>query len=199
MTPTMNESPAAHDPPSRKETLLATPDELRDRLRQLGRSAAQRNPIHVDAARQALARHAGEPGALLPVLHDVQHALGHIPPGIVADIAEGLNLSRAEVHGVISYYPHFHSEPQGRRVLELCRAESCQAMGSEPLWSHACTSLALPAEGGTDASGGITLRPVYCLGLCAMSPAAMLDGQPHARLDAARLDALLAPGAEAAA
>jgi len=175
-----------------KEVVLATPAELRDRLRQLGKSAAPKDDARFEAVRAVLARHAGEPGALLPILHDVQHALGCIPAEVVGEIAEGLNLSRAEVHGVITYYHHFRSEKPGRHVLELCRAESCQAMGADVLWARACADLGLPDGGGTAQGGAVTLDPVYCLGLCAMSPAAMLDGHPHARLDAARLDALLA-------
>jgi NADH:ubiquinone oxidoreductase subunit E len=178
------------NPPN--EVVLATPAELRDRLRQLGKVAAPKEDARLDTVRAVLARHAGEPGALLPILHDVQHALGCIPGEVVGEIAEGLNLSRAEVHGVVSYYHHFRSEPPGHHVLELCRAESCQAMGSEALWARACADLGLPQAGGTAEGGAVTLDAVYCLGLCALSPAAMLDGQPHARLDAARLDALMA-------
>jgi len=175
-----------------KEVVLATPAELRDRLRQLGKSIVPKDDARLVTVRAVLARHEGEPGALLPVLHEVQDALGSIPGEVVGTIAEGLNLSRAEVHGVITYYHHFRSEKPGRHVLEVCRAESCQAMGSEALWARACADLGLPETGGTAEGGAVTLDPVYCLGLCAMSPAAMLDGHPHARLDAARMDALLA-------
>ena len=130
------------------------------------------------------------PGALLPILHAVQDALGHVPDEAVQAIAEGLNLSRAEVHGVITYYHHFRREPAGRHVLQVCRAESCQAMGADALWAHACARLGVQ-EGGTSADGAVTLEPVYCLGLCAMSPAVALDEQPRARMSAARLDTLL--------
>jgi formate dehydrogenase subunit gamma len=179
-------------PPARKETLLATPDELRDRLRQLGKTTMAAQDPRRATVRSILAQHAGQPGALMPILHAVQQALGFIPPALVSDIAESLNLSRAEVHGVISYYHYFRSEPAGRHVLEVCRAESCQAMGSEALWAHACAHLGLPTSGGTTADDAVTLQPVYCLGLCAQSPNVALDGQPRARMTAARLNGLVA-------
>lgn len=134
--------------------------------------------------------HARQPGALLPLLHAVQDALGHVPDVAVPLIAEGLNLSRAEVHGVITYYHHFRRVPAGRHVLQVCRAEACQAMGADALWAHACSRLGVDG-GGTRTDGAVTLEPVYCLGLCAMSPAVALDEAPRARMSAARLDALL--------
>ena len=137
-----------------------------------------------------VAAHARQPGALLPLLHAVQDDLGHVPDEAVPVIAEGLNLSRAEVHGVVTYYHHFRRAPAGRHVLQVCRAESCQAMGADALWAHACARLGL-GEGGTSADGAVTLQPVYCLGLCAMSPAVALDEAPRARMSAPRLDALL--------
>lgn len=137
-----------------------------------------------------VARHQHLPGALLPLLHAVQDALGHVPDAAVPLIAEGLNLSRAEVHGVLSYYHHFRRAPAGRHVLQVCRAEACQSMGSEALWQHACGRLGL-AGAGTTADGQMTLEPVYCLGLCAMSPAVALDEQPRARMSASQLDLLL--------
>ena len=130
------------------------------------------------------------PGALLPILHAVQHELGCIPPDAVPEIAAALNLSRAEVHGVITFYPHFRSTPGARHTLEVCRAESCQAMGGEALAGHARTRLGCDFH-AVSADGAFALEPVYCLGLCAQSPAVMLDGQPHARVTAARLDRLL--------
>ena len=131
-----------------------------------------------------------KPGALLPILHAVQHELGCIPPEAVPAIAAALNLSRAEVHGVITFYPHFRSEPGGRHRLEVCRAESCQAMGGETLVSHARARLACDFH-AVSADGEFSLEPVYCLGLCAQSPTVMLDGRPHARMTQARLDRLL--------
>lgn len=140
--------------------------------------------------RQLAARHAGQPGALLPLLHAVQDALGHIPADTVAVMAEALSLSRAEVHGVISFYPHFRSVPGGRHTLQICRAEACQAMGGEAIAAHAQSRLGCGFH-ATSADGAFSLEPAYCLGLCAQSPALMLDGQPHARMTAARLDRLL--------
>lgn len=184
--------------PSRPEAVLASPAELRDRLRQLGKTVPRKDDPRLPQVRAILEELGQQPGALLPVLHAVQDTLGCIPGELVGTIADGLNLSRAEVHGVITYYHHFRSEPAGRHVLEVCRAESCQAMGGEALWQHACERAALPAQGGTTADRALTLESVYCLGLCAQSPAAMLDGRPHAKLDAQRLDTLLARCKEAA-
>ena len=124
------------------------------------------------------------PGALLPVLHDIQEALGHIPPESVPLIARQLNLSRAEVHGVISYYPQVRQTPPGRHVVRVCCAEACQAVGGEALAEHARTRL----EGS-----GLTLDPVYCLGLCAIGPALQIDETTlHARVTPEKFDALMA-------
>ena len=131
------------------------------------------------------------PGGLLPLLHELQNALGCIPGDAVPEIARALQLSRAEVHGVISFYHDFRSEPAGRHVLQICRAEACQAMGSRALEAHARKRLAIDV-GGTTADGAITLQPVYCLGNCACSPSIRLDDEIHARVDAVRLDELLA-------
>ncbi len=142
-----------------------------------------------------LARHADEPGALLPILHEVQDALGHIPREVVPQIAEGLNLSRAEVHGVVTYYHHFRAEAPGRHVVQVCRAEACQAMGGEALLAHAERALGCTAHGGhgsTSADGRYTLTPVFCLGLCASSPAIVVDDKLHARVTPARFDQLVA-------
>lgn len=139
----------------------------------------------------ALAAHAQEPGALLPVLHAVQDALGHVPADAVPAIAQALNLSRAEVHGVVSYYHFFRSTPPGRHVVQVCRAEACQACGAEALLAHAERSLGC-ARHSTRADGAVTLEPVYCLGLCASAPAIQIDDRLHARVTPARLDSLLA-------
>ena len=119
-------------------------------------------------------------GPLMPVLHGVQEALGYVPPRSLERIAKALNLSRAEVHGVVTYYHHFRQHPVAGRVLQVCRAESCRSVGAEDLLAQA------------HAAGGCTVEPVYCLGLCAMSPAVMLDGVPHARVTPARLATLVA-------
>jgi formate dehydrogenase subunit gamma len=128
--------------------------------------------------------HRERPGSLLPLLHGIQEALGYIPPESVPAIAQGLNLSRAEVHGVISYYHHFRSTPPGRNVIRLCRAEACQARGGEALAAHAEAALQ-----GRD----LTLEPVYCLGLCASGPAMQVDETTlHGRLSPEKFDALIA-------
>ena len=142
------------------------------------------------AIRDVLAQRKQLPGALLPVLHGIQDAVGHVPAEAVEDIARELNLSRAEVHGVITYYHHFRSEPAGRRVVQICRAEACKSMGAEALWSHAELRLGCAAH-GTTADGAFTLEPVYCLGLCASSPALMLGERLHGRVNPAGFDRLI--------
>jgi formate dehydrogenase subunit gamma len=133
--------------------------------------------------------HAHREGPLLPILHDVQAAFGHVPRDAVPVIAQALNLSRAEVWGVVTFYHDFRHAPTGRHVVRLCRAEACQSMGCEALVAHAEARLGTPC--GTTSADGIALEAVYCLGLCATSPSAMIDGAPHARLDRDKLDALL--------
>lgn len=146
------------------------------------------------ASVQAVLAELGQlPGALLPVLHAVQERLGHVPPAALPLIARALHLSRAEVHGVVSYYHHFRSSPPGRHVLQICRAESCQALGAEALLAQARERLGCSEAAPTSACHRHTVEAAYCLGLCAMSPALTLDGQPHARMTPARLDALLEP------
>lgn len=143
------------------------------------------------AVSAALAESRGVDGALLPVLHGVQRRLGHIPREAVPVIAKALNLSRAEVHGVVTYYHHFRAEPPGRCVVQVCRAEACQAMGADALLAHARSRTGCSAAGPDSADGRFSVEPVYCLGLCASSPAALVGDRPHARLTPQRLDALL--------
>lgn len=131
------------------------------------------------------------PGALLPMLHAVQSALGWIPPAAVPIMARALNLSRAEVHGVLSFYHHFRTAPPGRHVVQVCRAESCQAMGGEALEAHARTRLGVDWH-ETTADGAVTLLPVYCLGNCACSPALQVDDDIRGRITPARFDAMFA-------
>jgi len=138
----------------------------------------------------ALARLKDLPGALLPILHAIQDAIGHVPAEVVPTIAKALNLSRAEVHGVVSFYHHFRTERPGRHVLQMCRAEACQSMGAEKLAAQVRERLGIDFH-ETTADGSITLEPVYCLGNCACSPAVMLDGEPHGRMTAERLEALI--------
>lgn len=129
-------------------------------------------------------------GALLPILHRVQEMLGHVPDTAIPVIASGLNLSKAEVHGVISFYHDFRRTPPGRHVVRICQAESCQAMGSEALTEHVRSSLEVDF-GSTTADGAITLEPVYCLGNCACSPAMMVDDALYGRMSANRFDAMV--------
>ena len=136
--------------------------------------------------RQIAQAHAQQPGALLPLLHAVQDALGHVPPTTVQVIADELNLSRAEVHGVISYYHHFRSEPAGLVLLQVCQAEACQARGAAQLADDA-ERIAGCSMHGTSADGSVTLEPVYCLGLCATGPAVQIDDRLHARMTPERL------------
>lgn len=138
-----------------------------------------------------LDRWAAVPGSLLPILHDVQAAFGHIPAGAVPPIAKALNRSRAEIHGVISFYHDFRTAPPGRHVLKLCQAESCQACGSRELTAHVERALGCKL-GETSADGAVTLDAVYCLGNCAASPAAMLDGELLGRVSTEKIDRLLA-------
>lgn len=145
--------------------------------------------------REIIGLHQALEGPLLPILHDVQHAFGFVPEPAIPVIADALNLSRAEVHGVVTFYHDFRREPAGRHVLKLCRAEACQAMGAERLVARAEHKLGTGC-GDTSADGRVTLEPVYCLGLCATAPSAMLDGRIVGRLDEKKLDALIA-GAKA--
>jgi formate dehydrogenase subunit gamma len=140
---------------------------------------------------ELIAAHRDQAGALLPLLHAVQDALGHVPDDAVAPIAQALNLSRAEVHGVITYYHFFRREPVGRQVVQVCRAEACQACGAEGLLSRAEQLLGCERH-STRADGAVTLEPVYCLGLCASSPAIQIGDKLHARMTPEKLDALLA-------
>jgi formate dehydrogenase subunit gamma len=138
-----------------------------------------------------IARLREQPGPLLLVLHAIQHELGHIPPEAVPAIAAGLNLSRAEVHGVITFYHHFRQAPAGRHTVQLCRAEACQAMQADRLATHVQQQLAVGFD-ETTADGQFSLKPVYCLGNCACAPAMMIDDHLYGRVSTARFDELLA-------
>lgn len=131
-----------------------------------------------------VARHGGERGILLPLLHDLQEEFGRIDDATVAAVAVALNLSRAEVHGVVTFYHDFRREPAGRHVVKICRAESCQARGGAAIEVALAERLDV-AMGATRADGQVTLEPVYCLGLCAIGPNALVDGAPVARIDGA--------------
>lgn len=133
---------------------------------------------------------AGIEGPLLPILHEVQAAFGHIPDDAQPRIAERLNISRAEVHGAISFYHDFRTAPAGRHIVKLCRAEACKARGADTLHASALKKFGVGWH-ETTPDGRVTLEPVYCLGLCATGPNALVDGKPVSRIDEARLDALV--------
>lgn len=146
--------------------------------------------VNTDAATDIIKSHAGENGNLLPILHDIQSTYGYVPASTIPMIADALNLSRAEVYGVVTFYHDFRSEPAGRHVLKLCRAEACQSMGADRLAERAQSRLGMKF-GDTTPDGRVTLEATYCLGLCATAPSAVLDGRVVGRLDETRFDALI--------
>ena len=148
-------------------------------------------PWDAKRAAEIIAKHEGLEGATLVILHALQEAFGYVPEPSIPMVAEALNLSRAEVHGVFTFYHDFRKQPAGRHVLKLCRAEACQAPGGDALAARAEARLGI-SLGHTTADERVTLEPIYCLGLCATAPSAMLDGRLVGRLDEARIDALLA-------
>ncbi|WP_439142276.1 formate dehydrogenase subunit gamma [Pseudooctadecabacter sp.] len=137
-----------------------------------------------------LARHKGQEGPLLPILHSVQAEFGFIPGDVVQIIADDLNITRAEVHGVITFYHDFRDAPAGKHIVKICRAEACQAVGGNAISERAFEKLGVGWH-GTTTNGAVTLEPVYCLGLCACGPAAMVDNKVVGRVDADKLDRLL--------
>jgi formate dehydrogenase subunit gamma len=147
-----------------------------------------------EAARAVIRDYLGEEGPLLPILHALQENFGFIPREAEPLIADMLNITRAEVHGVISFYHDFRRAPACRHVLKLCRAEACQSMGSEANARRLLDALGLD-WGGTTPDGRITVEAVYCLGLCATAPSALFDDEPVGRADAATLEALVAEAA----
>lgn len=130
-------------------------------------------------------------GPLLPILHAMMEAFDHVPEDAVQPIADALNIGRAEVHGVISFYHDFRTLPAGRHIVKICRAEACQALGANGLADAVLTKLGISWH-GTTPNGAVTIEPVYCLGLCACGPAAMMDDRCVGRVDRSRMDALLA-------
>jgi formate dehydrogenase subunit gamma len=154
-------------------------------------SAALGRTWDPEVAQQRIRENLHLDGALLPILHALQEEFGYIDEAAEPLIAAALNRSRAEIHGVVTFYHDFRRAPAGRHVLKLCRAEACQAAGGYALAARAEARLGV-ALGETAADGRVTLEPVYCLGLCAVAPSAMVDGRVVGRLDAQRLDALLA-------
>ena len=131
-----------------------------------------------------------KPGALLPILHGIQDALGYIPADSVPAIAQGLHLSRAEVHGVISFYHYFRDTPPGKQTIHICRAESCQAMGGKQLEQHVKDQLDIDYH-ETTADGQFSLEPVYCLGNCACSPAIQVGEDIYGRVSPKSFDAII--------
>ena len=151
---------------------------------------AEYEPWNEIRAAEIIGSFAGEEGATLPILHALQAAFGCVPVDAVPMVAHALNLSRAEVHGIVTFYHEFRRTPPGRHILRLCRAEACQAMGADALGEHVRQRLAVDWH-ETTADGAVTLEPVFCLGLCAVGPAALLNTDPLAGLDAGRIDAVL--------
>jgi formate dehydrogenase subunit gamma len=149
------------------------------------------SPEHQGSVRRIVADLKGRPGPLIEVLHAIQAELGYVPPAAVPLVASELNLSRAEVHGVVSFYHFFRDTPPGAHTVSVCRAESCQAVGGEALAEHARRRLGVDFH-ETTPDGRFSLEPVFCLGNCACSPAVMIDGQLHGRVSPERFDALLA-------
>lgn len=143
-----------------------------------------------DRVRALVAAHRGDRGALLPILHRIQAEFGWIDQQVVPILAAELNLSRADVHGVVTFYTDFRSEPAGRTTVKLCRAEACQSVGAEKVVAHAEQVLGIKV-GQTTPDGSVTLEQVFCLGNCALGPAAQVNGRVVGRLDPRRLDALL--------
>jgi formate dehydrogenase subunit gamma len=150
----------------------------------------QTHPWNQDQADSIIAAHLGLEGPMLPILHALQEEFGFISDAAMRLVAARLNVTRAEVYGVVSFYHDFRQQPAGRHVLKLCRAEACQAMGAEANAATLLDRLGLD-WGGTTPDGRLTVEPIYCLGLCACAPSALLDGEVHGRLDAAALETLV--------
>ena len=148
-------------------------------------------PNEIDTVRRIVTDMKGRPGPLIEILHSVQAALGFVPSDAVPLIAEALNLSRAEVHGVVTFYHFFRETPPGRHTVSICRAEACQSMGADDLVEHAKRRLGVNFH-ETTADGAFSLEPVFCLGNCACSPAAMIDGRLYGRVTPERFDELVA-------
>ena len=148
----------------------------------------EENVARIDAH---IASHRSMPGALMPLLHAIQDDLGYVPESSYPGIAKALNLSVAEVHGVVTFYHHFRTHAPGRHILQICRAESCQAMGSEALEAHVKKTLGVDYHETTQ-DGAITLEAIYCLGNCACSPSIMIDERVCGRVDVDRINQIIA-------
>ena len=152
--------------------------------------ALQTVALQTEKIQTHIAQHKTMPGALLPLLHAIQDDLGYVPEGAYLPISKALALSVAEVHGVVTFYHHFRRHPPGRHILQICRAESCQAMGSEKLEAAIKAKLGIDYH-QTTADDAITLEPIYCLGNCACSPAVMLDDEVYGRMDSQKAAELI--------
>ena len=141
--------------------------------------------------REIIADHQALEGPLLPILHAIQAEFGHVPQSALLEIAQALSLGKAEVHGVMSFYHDFREKPAGQHVLKICRAEACQSMGGDRVATHAQKALGIDWHETTQ-DGQVTLEPVFCLGLCACAPAAMVDGRLVGRVDESTVDAIIA-------
>lgn len=148
-------------------------------------------PWSQERAAAIVDRHLDERGPLMPILHELQDVFGHIDSRAVDLVAEALNLSKAEVYGVVTFYKDFRSEPPGTSLIQVCRGEACQSMGAERLARHARERLSVDF-GATTCDGAVTLEQVFCLGNCALSPAVLVDGRLKGRIDEARFDELVA-------
>jgi len=146
---------------------------------------------HLASVETHIAAHKSRPGALMPLLHAIQDDIGYVPEESYALISKALNISVAEVHGVVTFYHHFRTHKPGKHILQICRAESCQAMGSDALEAHVKKTLGIDYH-QTTADGAITLEAVYCLGNCACSPSVAVDEQVCGRVDTTRLDQIIA-------
>jgi formate dehydrogenase subunit gamma len=151
---------------------------------------APSNPVDVKALAVCSA-HGNKPDELLEILHALQHDLGYVPESTLPVIANALNLSRAEVHGVVTFYHDYKREPQGKHTIKICRAEACQAMGTDKLCDHAEKKLGTEM-GGTSKDGKYTVEAVYCLGNCALSPAVMIGDDLYGKVDPKRFDEIVA-------
>lgn len=155
-------------------------------------AAPPRTPSAGEARAAAICKaHGNKPDELIEILHDIQHDFGFVPEAVLPTIANALNLSRAEVHGVVTFYHEFRREAPGRHVIKICRAESCQAMGVDTLCDHAEKTLGT-VIGGTSKNGKYSVEAVYCLGNCALSPAIMIGENLYGKVDPKRFDAIVA-------
>lgn len=144
-----------------------------------------------DEASRIVARRAQDKGAAIPIFHDLMAQFGYVDRSIVPVVAEALNLSRAEIHGTLTFYHDFRDHPPGRRTLKVCRAEACQSRGARKLHDELKARLGIDWH-GTTADGAVTIEPVYCLGLCANAPAMLVDEEPFGNIDMPALDEVIA-------